>query len=98
MSDSEGEELSVATVEDLQGVLDMCGDVYNGIDYLPYAFPRLVDGPGVRAFVYKHHCEMVSHRMVRVAGVPKVERENSNSKTLIYKDCSLRSVKNLSNN
>ena len=26
------------------------------------------------------------------------ERENSNSKTLFYKDCSLGSVKNLSNN
>ena len=61
MSGSEGEELSVATVEDLQAVLDMCGDVYNDIDYLPYAFPRLLDGPGVRAFVYKHHGEMVSH-------------------------------------
>ena len=28
----------------------------------------------------------------------KRERENSNSKTLFYKDCSLGSVKNLSNN
>ena len=38
--------------------------------------------------VYRQKCVFVRER----------ERENSNSKTLFYKDCSLGSVKNLFNN
>ena len=41
---------------------------------------------------------MLSKEVVKKIIKKERERENSNSKTLFYKDCSLGSVKNLSNN
>ena len=49
------------------------------------------------------HKKTVDRKLVtklRIADIPvsERERENSNSKMLLHKDCSSRSVKNLSNN
>ncbi|KAK7099309.1 uncharacterized protein [Littorina saxatilis] len=54
------EELSEASMDDMQAVVNMCGDVYHGIDYLPSTFPHLLHGPGVKAFVYKVKGELVA--------------------------------------
>ena len=54
--------LSVAKVDDFKEVSDMCGDVFKGIDYLSTTFPDLVDGPGVKAFLYRVKGELVSCR------------------------------------
>ncbi|KAK7479549.1 hypothetical protein BaRGS_00029186, partial [Batillaria attramentaria] len=48
-----GEQLCVAGVDDYQAVLDIDTEVYHGLDYLPATFPKLVAGPGVRAYLYK---------------------------------------------
>nr|KAG5694023.1 hypothetical protein BaRGS_002477 [Batillaria attramentaria] len=66
-----GEQLCVAGVDDYQAVLDIATEVYHGLDYLPATFPKLVAGPGVRAYLYKLGDRvLVSLRMERAEQKP----------------------------
>ncbi|XP_025085443.1 probable N-acetyltransferase 16 [Pomacea canaliculata] len=47
------EEVCVASLADRDSVVAIDDDVYSGLDYLPATYPSLVEGPGVRGYLYK---------------------------------------------
>ncbi|XP_025087091.1 histidine N-acetyltransferase-like isoform X2 [Pomacea canaliculata] len=47
------EELCIASLADRQSVVAIADDVHSGTDYLPATYPSLVEGPGVRGYIYK---------------------------------------------
>jgi hypothetical protein len=56
------EELALATPADKDAVVANFGDVYSGVDYLEVMFEDLVQGHGVKAFLYKVKGELVRSR------------------------------------
>ena len=56
---ADNEELTVATEDDKQAVLDITKNDYPGYDYLPSLFSHFVSGPGVTAFLFKINGELV---------------------------------------
>ncbi|XP_025087081.1 histidine N-acetyltransferase-like isoform X4 [Pomacea canaliculata] len=47
------EEVCVASLADRDSVVAIDDDVYSGLDNLPDTYPSLVEGPGVRGYLYK---------------------------------------------
>ncbi|XP_025087085.1 histidine N-acetyltransferase-like [Pomacea canaliculata] len=47
------EELCIASLADRDSVVAIADDVHSGADYLPATYPSLVQGPGVRGYIYK---------------------------------------------
>ncbi|XP_025087078.1 histidine N-acetyltransferase-like isoform X2 [Pomacea canaliculata] len=47
------EEVCAASLADRDSVVAIADDVYSGLDNLPDTYPSLVEGPGVRGYLYK---------------------------------------------
>ncbi|XP_025087087.1 histidine N-acetyltransferase-like [Pomacea canaliculata] len=54
------EEVCVASLADRDSVVAIADDVYSGLDYLPATYPSLVEGPGVRGYLYKKGGKTIS--------------------------------------
>ncbi len=50
----------LARPEDHRQIMNISGDVYNGLDYLDWAFPLYVKYPTIRCFVLEQDGEVVS--------------------------------------
>ncbi|XP_076443772.1 histidine N-acetyltransferase-like [Babylonia areolata] len=60
------ETLREATVEDYQAVLDLETGGYDGLDYLPATFRSLVEGQGVKGYVYLKQGKVVGFLSTKI--------------------------------